>query len=204
MDSYSTRGNSIFCTFVTVLGTCAVLNHLTTFLPMERFETKPQATIELNKVHQMTLNTYLNQEESIFSFDLKYDLSTEFHWNMNQLFLYVVASYNDTTTNQRNEVTVWDKIVRNKEDAVFKKKNVLVEYPLRDEKRELKNRKVRLHLRYRTMPITGVMWEKEVARSSFQIPGEYFRDASAATREEAAKKEKKKAAQMGLEDWQYR
>lgn len=34
---------------------------------------------------------------------MSHNLSTEFHWNMNQLFLYVVATYNDTTSNMRNE-----------------------------------------------------------------------------------------------------
>jgi len=204
MDSYSTRGNSIFCTFVTVLGTCAVMNHLTTWLPMERFETKPEASIALNKVYQLTYNTHYEQEESVFSFDLKYDLSTEFHWNMNQIFLYVVCTYNDTRSNQRNEVTVWDKIITKKEDATFNHKNVAVEYPLRDQKKDLKSTKIRLHLRYRTMPITGVMYEKEVARGDFQLPAEYFRDASAQSREEDMKKARKKADRMGLQDWQHR
>eukprot|EP00931_Biecheleriopsis_adriatica_P071318 TRINITY_DN45165_c0_g1_i1.p1 TRINITY_DN45165_c0_g1~~TRINITY_DN45165_c0_g1_i1.p1 ORF type:complete len:205 (+),score=43.45 TRINITY_DN45165_c0_g1_i1:137-751(+) len=204
MDGYSARGNTIFCTFATVMGTCAVLNHLSTWLPMERFDVKPVANININKVHDLTLNTYLNMEQSILSFNLTHDLSSEFHWNMNQLFLYVVATYNDTSSNRRNEVTIWDRIVRSTEDANFKKKAVMVEYPLRDQFRELRSQKVHLHLRYRTMPIVGIMYEKEVASSSFQIPGEYFRDGMQAQLEEAKKKEQQKAKKLGWEDWQYR
>eukprot|EP00930_Biecheleria_cincta_P051870 TRINITY_DN3707_c0_g1_i1.p1 TRINITY_DN3707_c0_g1~~TRINITY_DN3707_c0_g1_i1.p1 ORF type:complete len:205 (-),score=35.94 TRINITY_DN3707_c0_g1_i1:49-663(-) len=204
MDSYSARANSIFCTFVTVLGTTAVLNHLSVNLPMDRFEVTPTAKIGMNKIHDLTLNTYLNQEQSLLSFNLSYDLSTEFHWNMNQLFLYIVASYNDTNSNKRNEVVIWDKIIRSRETAKLEQRGAMLEYPLRDQFRELRSRKVRLHLRYRTMPITGIMYEKEVAEVTFQTPGEYFRDPSAAQKEEDMKKQRKRNEKKGLEDWEYR
>merc|ERR1712151_761066 len=128
MDSYSARANSIFCTFVTVLGTFAAMNHLTTWLP--QFEVKTTGKVALEKVQDLTGNTYYNQDQCTLSFSLDHDLSQEFHWNMNQLFLYLVAEYN-TTANKRNEVTLWDDVITGFEEAKFKAKNMMVEYPLR-------------------------------------------------------------------------
>jgi len=174
MDSYSARANTIFCSFVTVLGTFAVMNHLTSYLP--EFTPKPTAKVAVRKVHDMTVNTYLNMDQSTLSFDLDHDFTTEFHWNMNQLFVYLVASYNDTS-NKKNEVTLWDRVVSNQEEALLSAKQLMVEYPLRDQFRELRGRDVRLHLRYRSMPITGVMYTKEICTTDFTTAKDYFRDS---------------------------
>eukprot|EP00446_Apocalathium_sp_SHHI-4_P004983 CAMPEP_0177184778 /NCGR_PEP_ID=MMETSP0367-20130122/17743_1 /TAXON_ID=447022 ORGANISM="Scrippsiella hangoei-like, Strain SHHI-4" /NCGR_SAMPLE_ID=MMETSP0367 /ASSEMBLY_ACC=CAM_ASM_000362 /LENGTH=193 /DNA_ID=CAMNT_0018631925 /DNA_START=161 /DNA_END=739 /DNA_ORIENTATION=- len=152
----------------------SALNHATSYLP--NFQATPTAQVGLNKVHDLTVNTYLNMDQCTLSFDLSHDLSTEFHWNTNQLFVYLVASYNETS-NKRNEVTIWDNIITKKADAKFSGK-LLVEYPLRDQHRELRGKDVRLHLRYRTMPIIGRMYEKEVAVGDFKVGKEYFRDGT--------------------------
>lgn len=44
------------------------------------------------------------------------DLTPLFNWNTKQLFLYLQAEYNDAK-GTKNEVVIWDRIVRNKEDA---------------------------------------------------------------------------------------
>lgn len=173
MESYSTRANSIFVCFITVLGTMAVINHLTTYLP--EFKASPTSTLAVEKVHDLNLNSHFQMDQSTLSFNLQYNFTSEFHWNMNQLFVYVVASYNHTT-NVRNEVILWDDIIRNKEDAFLETTQFMVEYPLRDQYKELKGRDVRLHLRYRTMPITGIIYEKEVTVADFNLPNEYFRE----------------------------
>lgn len=204
MDTYSARANTIFCTFCTVLGTTAVLSHLSTFLPMDQFDVRTSGNVQLNMVHDLIPNSHLNSDQSFLSFHLNHNLSQEFHWNMNQLFLYLVVTYNDTASNMRNEVTVYDKIIRSPEAARFKQRNLMNEYPLRDQFRELRDQKVRLHVRYRTMPIVGLMHEKEVAAVDFQMPDQYFRDGTQENREQAMKKEKRKAKEKGLEDWQMR
>ena len=50
----------------------------------------------------LTFNNNLNMDQGMLSFNLEHDLSSEFNWNMNQLFVYMVASYNNTS-NKRNE-----------------------------------------------------------------------------------------------------
>merc|ERR1712048_716945 len=112
---------------------------------------------------------------------------------MNQLFVYLVASYSDTS-NIRNEVTLWDSVVVGVEEAKFSAKQLMVEYPLRDQYRELRGRNITLHLMYRTMPITGIMYTKEAASSSFMQAKEYYRD------EHKTEKEKKKPGWKILEE----
>lgn len=171
---------------------------------MDQFDVRTSGNVQLNMVHDLIPNSHLNSDQSFLSFHLNHNLSQEFHWNMNQLFLYLVVTYNDTASNMRNEVTIYDKIIRSPEAARFKQRNLMNEYPLRDQFRELRDQKVRLHVRYRTMPIVGLMHEKEVAAVDFQMPDQYFRDGTQENREQAMKKEKRKAKEKGLEDWQMR
>eukprot|EP00929_Paragymnodinium_shiwhaense_P016878 TRINITY_DN125569_c0_g1_i1.p1 TRINITY_DN125569_c0_g1~~TRINITY_DN125569_c0_g1_i1.p1 ORF type:complete len:196 (+),score=43.48 TRINITY_DN125569_c0_g1_i1:115-702(+) len=173
MDSYSSRGNTIFCTFVTVLGTCAALNHLTTWLP--QFQTTQTGSIKLDKVWDLTPNNHYKADQCTLSFDMDMNLDSEFHWNMHQLFVYVVASYNETS-NKRNEVTLWDDIATKENVGMFKKMNAqMVEYLLRDQYHDLRGKDVRLHIRYRTMPIVGLMYLKEIAVFDFKVPDDYVR-----------------------------
>merc|ERR1719424_1983986 len=153
----------------------AALNHMTSYLPA--FQAHVTSSVSVNKVHDLTINTNLDMDQSTLSFDLNHNFTSEFHWNMNQLFVYLVASYN-TTSNVRNEVTIWDRIITNAEEAQMVARKLAVEYPLRDMKRELRGRKIQLHVRYRTMPITGIMYTKEISTSTFQAPDEYFRDGA--------------------------
>lgn len=180
------------------------MNHLSTFLPMKQFDVQTSGTVKMHKIHDLIPNSHHACDQSVLSFNISHQLASEFHWNMNQLFVYLVATYNDTASNMRNEVTLWDRIVRSTDAASFKQRSVKIEYPLKDQHKELRSHKVRLHLRYRTMPVVGLMHEKEVAVDNFQMPGEYFRDGTQEAREEAVKKEKRKAREMKLEGWQMR
>merc|ERR1719424_2162262 len=153
----------------------AALNHMTSYLPA--FQAHVTSSVSVNKVHDLTINTYLDMDQSTLSFDLNHDLTSEFHWNMNQLFVYLVASYN-STSNVRNEVTLWDRIVSNEEEAMLTARQLMVEYPMRDQHRELRGRNIRLHIRYRTMPIIGMMNIKELATADFKAADDYFRDSS--------------------------
>lgn len=172
MDSYSARGNTIFVTFTTVLGTMAAFNHATSYLP--QFQATPAAEVKLTKIHDMTVNSYLDADQSLISFELGTDFSTEFHWNMKLLFVYLVATYT-SESNVRNEITLWDSIVESAEDAKTKLQQYMIEYPLRDQFKQLRSREVTLRLRYRSMPIVGLMREKEICNHTFTTNAEYFR-----------------------------
>ena len=46
-----------------------------------------------------------------FNLSLDADFSRLFHWNTKQLFLYLVLEY-ETPNYERNQIVVWDRIVR--------------------------------------------------------------------------------------------
>lgn len=171
MDSYATRGNTIFCTFTTCLGFFAALNYFSSWL----YETRGVVDLKVHKIHDMTINSYLDADQCSISLDLDHDLSSEFHWNMNQLFVYITATY-ETSSNPRNEVTIYDTILTNAEEAKGQLKDAMNEYPLRDQFRQLRGRNITLHLMYRTMPIVGQMHTKEAGKGvTFKSPDSYFR-----------------------------
>ncbi|KAG0304669.1 hypothetical protein BGZ98_005193 [Dissophora globulifera] len=59
------------------------------------------------------------------------DLSSLFHWNTKQLFVYAVAEYS-TPTHPKNQIVLWDTIIKRKSAAVIKKKNIKNKYTLID------------------------------------------------------------------------
>ena len=103
-------------------------------------------------------------------------MAPAFHWNIKQLFVYVVASYK-TDTNPKNEVVVWDKIVEaSDENKVIQQDNVFIKYALADQSDELRGKEVELQLMWDHMPITGLLYmgeQEKASISKFTMPTEY-------------------------------
>ena len=58
-----------------------------------------------------SLRNHRGIDQAVMSFDLNADLRPAFHWNLKQLFVYVVAEY-ETSANPLNQVIIWDRIVK--------------------------------------------------------------------------------------------
>ena len=173
MDSYSSRTSSIFTTFTTVLFTFATLNHLTYYI----HPTSPTGSVQISSASNLVFSEYkhYNADQVKFDIDLSVDLRSEYSWNVNQLYLFVVASY-ETSKNKRNEIVVFDKILRDIKDFKVNLKQQKVKYLLRDEfKNTLGGKKVTLSVKYQVMPVFGIMWTKEVPKASTEliIPKDY-------------------------------
>lgn len=63
-------------------------------------------------------------DRALLYFDLDADLRPAFHWNIKQLFVFVVAEY-ESKANPLNQVIVWDMIVKSPEEAVLKVRALL-------------------------------------------------------------------------------
>ncbi|KAG0235426.1 hypothetical protein BGX31_004240 [Mortierella sp. GBA43] len=63
------------------------------------------------------------------------DLSSLFNWNTKQLFVYIVAEYS-TPTHPKNEIVLWDAIIKSKSRAVIRKKNLASKYSVIDVNRK--------------------------------------------------------------------
>ena len=113
-------------------------------------------------------------DRALLSFDLKVDLEPAFHWNIKQLFVYVVALYD--SEDGSNEVVLWDKIVEAADPKVIDEENLFVKYALLDKGDDLRGKEVKLQLQWDHMPITGLLYmDKQPVEkcSSFQLPMEY-------------------------------
>ncbi|KAI0075671.1 signal peptidase subunit [Panus rudis PR-1116 ss-1] len=109
------------------------------------------------------------QEFAFLHFNISADLTPLFHWNTKQLFLYVSAEY----TNQKgihNDVVIWDRIVRRKEDA-----NLTVagrnKYVFREISSSFKGAEpAHYTLKYNVMPWVGPLTYGEAARTKTPVP----------------------------------
>lgn len=103
-------------------------------------------------------------------------MTPAFHWNIKQLFVYVVASYK-SETNPKNQIVIWDKIVEaTDESKVINVTNVYVKYALVDQANELRGKDIQLQLHWDFMPITGLLYmgsQDPATASTFTLPSEY-------------------------------
>mmetsp|Transcript_17752 Transcript_17752/g.19463 ORF Transcript_17752/g.19463 Transcript_17752/m.19463 type:complete len:182 (+) Transcript_17752:170-715(+) len=133
-------------------------------------------TLELNTLR--SIKSHGGVDRALFSFDIDADMNPAFHWNVKQLFVHVVASY-ETDAKIINDVVIWDKIIENidsAEDKHIQQTNVFVKYALVDMGNELRNKKVTLKLMWDHMPITGFVYmdqQSVESRSSFQLSKDY-------------------------------
>ncbi|EIM81320.1 signal peptidase subunit [Stereum hirsutum FP-91666 SS1] len=109
------------------------------------------------------------QEFAFVNFNVTADLTPLFNWNTKQLFLYLGAEYTNAQGVQ-NEVVIWDRIVRRKEDAM-----VNVEGKNSYAFRELSTKfqdisPAHYTLKYNVMPWVGVLTYGEAARTTEPIP----------------------------------
>jgi len=134
-------------------------------------------------IHKISLNnlrslkSHGGVDRALLSFDLHADLRPAFHWNIKQLFVAVVATY-ETKTNVLNEVVLWDKIIEASEgeDArVVNEKKVFVKYALIDQGAELRGKEVELKLIWDHMPLTGMLHigQQETSAGKFTLPDVY-------------------------------
>lgn len=177
MDSYTNRGSSLFTTFTTVLFAVATLNHITSYF----YSPAPLAKISIPKNNAVEYSHYksYNSDQVKFEFDLTLDLTSEFNWNVNQIYVFVVATY-ETKKNKKNEVVIYDKILRDLKDYKLDLKNSKIKYALRDEfAGSLADLDITLTVRYQVMPIFGLLRIKELPnKARFRVPSEYNKGVS--------------------------
>ncbi|GJJ76501.1 signal peptidase complex subunit 3 [Entomortierella parvispora] len=84
------------------------------------------------------------------------DLSSLFHWNTKQLFVYAVAEYS-TKSHPKNQIVLWDSIIKRKSDAVIKKQNINNKYSLIDVNRKWTDVEANVTLHWNIVPYVGFM-----------------------------------------------
>lgn len=111
-------------------------------------------------------------DQATLRFDLHADLRPLWSWNVNHMYVSVVAGY-ESKSHVRNEVVVWDYIVSGREEAELKKSRQMNKYRLKDHGYGLRGADVDLTFRYSVMPHMGVLIYGEEQGKNFTLPPEY-------------------------------
>lgn len=167
MHNIWVRLNAVIFFALTVLLCMAIMCAISTYL----HTAKPV----IKKLTMSTLKSLRNHggvDRAIFKFDLHADLSPAFHWNLKQLFVFVVAEY-ESNQNPLNQVIVWDKIVKSPKEAILKYNKEMVKYALIDQGAELRNNTITLKLMWDHMPVTGRLYNGVDGNHQFKLPGSY-------------------------------
>ncbi|KIK10125.1 hypothetical protein K443DRAFT_139893 [Laccaria amethystina LaAM-08-1] len=119
------------------------------------------------KVYPGTARRYARtkQDLAFVDFNITADLTPLFNWNTKQLFLYLEAEYINTQ-GVKNDVVIWDRIVRRKEDASI---NVAGKnkYNFREHSASFKNvPPANYSLKYNVMPYVGYLTYGEIAKTA--------------------------------------
>ncbi|KII92716.1 hypothetical protein PLICRDRAFT_51079 [Plicaturopsis crispa FD-325 SS-3] len=115
-------------------------------------------------VHFSRRFAHRDQEFAFVNFNVSADLTPLFHWNTKQLFLYLGAEYTNAQ-GVKNEVVIWDRIVRRKEDAVVnvEGKNKYMFHDLTGSFQNIPP--AHYSLKYNVMPYVGLLTYGEAART---------------------------------------
>lgn len=106
-------------------------------------------------------------------FDLGANLSTLFDWNTKQLFVLVTAHYK-TRNNPRNQVVLWDRIIRRGDSAILDLRSASTKYNFFDDGRGLKgNQNVTLQVSWNVVPIAGRLPLISSSQFSLSFPNSY-------------------------------
>ncbi|KAH8071482.1 hypothetical protein JL721_4463 [Aureococcus anophagefferens] len=176
MHTYWVRLNAVFFYGLNVLLGLSVAAWFSCLQQDLHFKTELPAARRRDGARQRALEpprARRRRPRALLSFDLQADLTPAFHWNLKQLFVFVLAEYY-TESNVLNQVILWDKIVTSEEEARLDERNVYVKYALIDQTNELRNTSVNYLLVWDHMPVTGRLFMERETGSTSMLPKEYF------------------------------
>jgi len=74
-----------------------------------------------------------------------------------------------------NQVTIWDVIIQEKENALISKKGAMNKYSLFDHGYGLRDREVTFYLNWYTVPVSGILFGKRGEASRLKLPSDYYK-----------------------------
>lgn len=173
--------NAVTVYGLTILGNMAILCALTSIW-LEG--TAREVSLKALSIQRFTpLRHPIYAERVDMTFSLKADVRHLFHWNVKQMYVYVVAEY-VTDSHDINQVVVWDKIVRTDckeikashrhldawcpdDPRLLKGHELYNKYHLLHPHKQLRANAVKLSLHYDIMPLVGAVFPTEMPSSWF-------------------------------------
>ena len=126
--------------------------------------------LKINTVKRLT--SHRGVDRAVVTLDTTCDLSSVFHWNVKQLFVFMTAEY-QTDAFALNQVVIFDKIIQTPEEAEFSLTNEWNKYMLLDIGEELRGRDVSLKLGWDVMPLFGPLEIQYGGEHNFTLPDAY-------------------------------
>ncbi|KAI8896452.1 signal peptidase 22kDa subunit [Globomyces pollinis-pini] len=90
------------------------------------------------------------------TFDLDADLSSLFHYNTKMLFVSILAEF-ENKEYKFNQACIWDDVIMDVEDSIFKLRKKKAEYMIHDLADSLAGSTANLTLQYQIIPWVGMM-----------------------------------------------
>ncbi|KAI0745654.1 signal peptidase subunit [Earliella scabrosa] len=156
-----------------MLSTCIMALLAAISLSSLLFTADPKGEVKVTSIQVFPGNArrYANKDQdfTFVNFNLTADLTPLFNWNTKQLFLYVSAEY-ESKQGVKNEVVIWDRIVRRKEDAQLSVAG-RNKYVFRELSTSFKDAApAHYALKYNVMPYVGALTYGEAARTVEPVP----------------------------------
>ncbi|CAD5193363.1 signal peptidase complex subunit 3A-like [Musa acuminata AAA Group] len=172
MHSFAYRLNTLLTFSLLLLAVlCGAASFLDAFnSPLSASSSHVQASAQVLKVNRFRRQLNGADEVSL-TFNVSLDVQPLFTWNTKQVFVFLAAEY-ETPKNALNQISLWDHIILDKDQAKFQTK-VTTKYPLIDQGSNLRGRKVDLILHWHVMPKTGRMIRDKLHLSDFHLPEAY-------------------------------
>ncbi|CDF77548.1 unnamed protein product [Chondrus crispus] len=131
-------------------------------------------TVDL-RISQLSFLRTISRErcdQAYLKFDLTADFQRMWTWNINHMYVYLVAEY-VTDSHQRNEVVVWDTILSGKKQGKIERRGQNNKYSLKDHGYGLRGKEVLVKLKYNILPYMGPLFYGEQGQNSFLVPQNY-------------------------------
>ncbi|WOL03828.1 hypothetical protein Cni_G12548 [Canna indica] len=172
MHSAVHRMNALFTFSVLLLAVlCGAASFLDAFTsPLSSSSSYVRADAQVLRVNRFRKQLNGNDEVSL-NLNVSIDMRSLFTWNTKQVFVFLAAEY-ATPKNSLNQISLWDHIILDKDQANFQTK-VNSKYPLIDQGSNLRGRKVDIVLHWHVMPKTGRMVRDKLLLSDFHLPEVY-------------------------------
>ncbi|SJX62320.1 related to SPC3-signal peptidase subunit [Sporisorium reilianum f. sp. reilianum] len=171
MHSTLSRLNAVSALATTIVLVLVVLIDIT------RFGThKPTGKVVINQLEVVRAKAAWHMDRNIqdfveVSFNIDADFEPLFDWNTKQVFVSLAASY-ESPKHVKNEVVIWDRILRSKHDAHVALNTVKNKYGFREVGRSFKDiQNTTFTLKYNIMPKVGMLhYADEFTSHSIPIP----------------------------------
>lgn len=170
MHAIGPRVNVFFTHLMTMLFILVSIGSSMSYLQLKA--SQPDVTVGISELSFLRKLYKERCDQAYVKFELLADFSKMWSWNINHMYVYVVAEY-ESPTHPRNEVVVWDAIVSHRNQSVIHRKGQYNKYSLKDHGYGLRGAEVTLKFKYNILPYMGPLFYGESGQTTFTVPSNY-------------------------------